>query len=70
MGDVAGSIEVGKNGDLLVVDSDDYRQVITWCYQDGRSFEEVAALMERTENAVRKLWFRAIEQLERELGNA
>ena len=49
---------------------DDYRKVITWCYQEGRSFEEVAALMERTENAVRKLWFRAIEQLERELGNA
>ena len=46
---------------------EEYRTVIAWRYQDGRSFEEIARLMHRSENAVRKLWFRAIERLQQEL---
>jgi RNA polymerase sigma-70 factor (ECF subfamily) len=47
---------------------DDYRQVIVWRYQEGRSFGEIAEQLGRSENAVRKLWFRAVERLEQELG--
>jgi RNA polymerase sigma-70 factor (ECF subfamily) len=46
---------------------EDYRRVITLRYQEGRDFDEIAAAMDRSENAVRKLWFRAIERLEKEL---
>jgi RNA polymerase sigma-70 factor, ECF subfamily len=46
---------------------EDYRQVIALRYQEGCSFDEIAALMQRSDNAVRKLWFRAIERLEQEL---
>src|SRR5262245_25186219 len=46
---------------------DDYRRVIVWRYQEDRSFEEIARLLDRSENAVRKLWFRAIERLQQEL---
>jgi RNA polymerase sigma-70 factor (ECF subfamily) len=47
---------------------EDYRQVIVWRYQEGRSFAEIAERFGRSENAVRKLWFRAIERLQQELG--
>jgi RNA polymerase sigma-70 factor, ECF subfamily len=47
---------------------EDYRQVVTLRYQEGRAFPEIAARMRRSENAVRKLWFRAIERLQQELG--
>jgi len=47
---------------------DDYRQVVTLRYQEGRPFAEIAERMQRSENAVRKLWFRAIERLQQELG--
>jgi RNA polymerase sigma-70 factor (ECF subfamily) len=50
--------------------SPDYAQVITWRYRDGLAFDEIARRLDRTENAVRKLWFRAIEQLQRELGES
>jgi RNA polymerase sigma-70 factor (ECF subfamily) len=46
----------------------DYRQVIALRNQEGRSFAEVATILARSENAVRKLWFRAIERLREELG--
>jgi RNA polymerase sigma-70 factor (ECF subfamily) len=46
---------------------DDYRQVIVWRYQEGRSFEEIADKLGRSENAARKLWFRAVERLEEEM---
>ncbi len=49
---------------------EDYRQVIVWRYQEERSFAEIAERMGRTENAVRKLWFRAIERLEQALGGS
>ncbi len=47
--------------------SEDYKRLITLRYQEGRSFAEIAKLMERSQNAVRKLWFRAIERLGKEL---
>jgi RNA polymerase sigma-70 factor (ECF subfamily) len=46
---------------------DNYRQVIVWRYREGRSFPEIAQLLACTENAARKLWFRGIERLQREL---
>jgi RNA polymerase sigma-70 factor (ECF subfamily) len=46
---------------------EDYRQVITWRIQEDREFAEIAQMMGRSENAVRKLWFRAIEQLQQEM---
>jgi RNA polymerase sigma-70 factor (ECF subfamily) len=46
---------------------DDYRQVITLRYREDRPFDEIARLIGRSENAVRKLWFRAIERLQQEL---
>jgi RNA polymerase sigma-70 factor (ECF subfamily) len=49
---------------------EDYRQVITWRYRDGCSFEEIAQRLQRSDNAVRKLWFRAIERLQEELGQS
>ncbi len=47
--------------------SDDHRRVITLRYAEGCSFEEVGRRMERTANAARLLWLRAIEQVKREL---
>lgn len=45
---------------------DDYRQILTLRYLDGLSFEDIAAKMERTNNAVRKLWARAVLKLQDE----
>jgi len=49
---------------------DDYRQVIALRNQEDRSFAEIAELMGRTENAIRKLWFRAVERLQEEMDAA
>ena len=46
---------------------DDYRQVVLLRYQDELPFEEIGRQMNRTANAVEKLWLRAIERLRREL---
>jgi RNA polymerase sigma-70 factor, ECF subfamily len=46
---------------------EDYRQVIVWRYQQGRSIAEIAQQMQRSENAVRKLWLRAVERLQQEM---
>jgi RNA polymerase sigma-70 factor (ECF subfamily) len=46
---------------------DDYRRVIHLRYREERSFEEIAAAMQRSQNAVRKLWVRAIERLQHKL---
>jgi RNA polymerase sigma-70 factor (ECF subfamily) len=47
---------------------DDYRQVIALRYDEDRPFDEIAKIMQRSPNAVRKLWARAVEHLQRELG--
>jgi RNA polymerase sigma-70 factor (ECF subfamily) len=46
---------------------EDYRQVIHLRYREERSFDAIAELMNRSPNAVRKLWARAIEALQQEL---
>jgi RNA polymerase sigma-70 factor (ECF subfamily) len=46
---------------------EDYRRVIHMRYREERSFEAIAAMMQRSQNAVRKLWSRAIERLQQEL---
>lgn len=45
----------------------DYRQVVEWRYRDELPFEEIAQRMNRSCEAVRQLWCRAIERLQREL---
>jgi RNA polymerase sigma-70 factor (ECF subfamily) len=46
---------------------EDYRQVITLRHQEQRSFEEIGRVMQRSPDAARKLWTRAIERLRGEL---
>jgi len=46
---------------------EDYRQVIALRHLEQLSFDEIGALMERSADAVRKLWTRAIERLRMEL---
>jgi RNA polymerase sigma-70 factor (ECF subfamily) len=41
----------------------DYCQVLTLRYQEGRSFEEIGQLMNRSPDAARKLWGRAMDRL-------
>lgn len=47
---------------------DDHRLVIDLRYREGRSFEEVAAALGRSLDATRKLWARAVDRLQHELG--
>jgi RNA polymerase sigma-70 factor (ECF subfamily) len=49
---------------------EDYRQVILWRQVENLSFEEMAARLGRSVEAVRKLWSRALQSLEKELGSA
>jgi RNA polymerase sigma-70 factor (ECF subfamily) len=46
---------------------EDYRQVIVLRIQEGRPFEEVGRLMDRSSSAVRKLFARAVERLQQEI---
>ena len=46
---------------------DDYRQVILLHYQEQRPFEDIAPLMNRSYEAVRSLWARAIRRLRHEM---
>ena len=47
---------------------EEYRRVIVLRHDENHSFEEIGQLMDRTPNAARKLWARAIERLQQELG--
>lgn len=49
---------------------EDYRQVIVWRQVENLSFEEMAKRLGRSVDAVRKLWWRALQQLQKELGDA
>lgn len=49
---------------------DDYRQVIELRNWQKLSFGEIAKKMDRSENAVTKLWFRALVKLEQQLGES
>ena len=46
---------------------DDYQRVISLRYWNRLSFGDIGKLMDRTPNAVRKLWLRAIERLHDEM---
>jgi RNA polymerase sigma-70 factor (ECF subfamily) len=46
---------------------EDYRRVIALRNQERREFEEIGRLMERSADAARRLWSRAIERLQQEL---
>jgi RNA polymerase sigma-70 factor (ECF subfamily) len=46
---------------------EDYRRVIALRYQEERSFEEIGRLLQRSADAARKLWARAVERLQDEL---
>jgi RNA polymerase sigma-70 factor (ECF subfamily) len=45
----------------------DYRRVITLRYVEQCQFEEIGRLMQRTPNAARLLWLRAIERIKHEM---
>ncbi len=45
---------------------DEYRRVILLRFEDGRTFEEIGPLMNRSPDAARKLWARAVERLRQE----
>lgn len=45
----------------------DYRTVLNLRYEEGLAFEEVGQRMNRTANAARKLWVKAIERLQQQL---
>jgi RNA polymerase sigma-70 factor (ECF subfamily) len=47
---------------------EDYRRVLLLRHQEGRSFAEIADLLGRSTNAIHKLWARAVERLQQELG--
>lgn len=44
-----------------------YRQVIVWHAVEGRTFAEIGIQLERTEDATRMLWKRALERLKKDL---
>jgi RNA polymerase sigma-70 factor (ECF subfamily) len=47
---------------------EDYRLVLLWRYQEQLSFEEIGRRLGRSANAARKLWRRAVERLEQDMG--
>jgi RNA polymerase sigma-70 factor (ECF subfamily) len=49
---------------------DHYRQIVLWRQMENLSFEEMAARLGRSVEAIRKLWWRAIQQLQQELGDS
>jgi len=53
----------------LVLDRlpEDYRQVLRFRYEEQRSFEEIGMLMQRSANAARLLWLRAVDRVKQEL---
>jgi RNA polymerase sigma-70 factor (ECF subfamily) len=44
----------------------DYRQVVILRFEEGRSFEEIGRLTDRSPDAARKIWSRAMERLRQE----
>ena len=49
---------------------EDYRTVIHLRYWEGLSFPEIGVRLSRSPDAVRKLWYRAVERLKQELNDA
>jgi RNA polymerase sigma-70 factor (ECF subfamily) len=61
-------VEVVERALLLL--PEDHRQVILLRHREDCSFEEIARRMQRSENAVRKLWARALERLREKMDTA
>ena len=46
----------------------DYRQVLALRHEEQLGFEEIGQRMQRSANAARMLWLRAVERLQKEMG--
>jgi RNA polymerase sigma-70 factor (ECF subfamily) len=46
---------------------EDYRRIIALRYDEHLSFDDIARILDRSANAVRKLWARAIARLQEEM---
>jgi RNA polymerase sigma-70 factor (ECF subfamily) len=46
----------------------DYRQVLALRHEEQLGFEQIGQRMQRTANAARMLWLRAVERLQKEMG--
>ena len=46
----------------------DYRKVLAYRHDEQLTFEEIGQRMQRTANAARMLWLRAVERLQQEMG--
>ena len=62
--------EAAALGVVLARMPDDYRRVIELRYWQGLSFVEIAPQFGRSPDAVRKLWYRALERLQGDLAAA
>lgn len=49
--------------------ADDLRRVIQWRHRENMTFTEIGRRLDRSEDTARRLWVRAIEQLQRELAH-
>ena len=47
--------------------SEDYRAILRLRHEDGLGFDEIAKRMDRTSDAVRKLWARAVYRLQQDV---
>jgi RNA polymerase sigma-70 factor (ECF subfamily) len=45
---------------------EEYRRVVVLRFEEGRSFEEIGRLTDRSPDAARKVWSRAMERLRQE----
>jgi RNA polymerase sigma-70 factor (ECF subfamily) len=59
--------EAATLNDVLARLPTDYRRVLQMRYWSGMSFVEMAPALERSPEAARKLWYRALERLQEEL---
>jgi RNA polymerase sigma-70 factor (ECF subfamily) len=48
----------------------DYREVLALRHEQQLAFEEIGTRMQRTANAARMLWLRAVERLKKEMGTS
>jgi RNA polymerase sigma-70 factor (ECF subfamily) len=48
----------------------DYRRVLTLRHQEQLTFAQIGQQMQRTANAARMLWLRAVERLQKEMGTS
>jgi RNA polymerase sigma-70 factor (ECF subfamily) len=51
---------------ILELLPEDYRRVLVWRHVEKRPFEEIARSLNRSENAARKLWARALQRFQEE----